>query len=491
MQLPQDVISRIETRSGRMAAAGFLVLCLLLAGFSGNYAFAALPFALCLVLLLCSDWRAAWWLLLVGMVVSFDLELSSTLATSLPDEPLMAVFLFITVLLLAGRRRLIAEDYLRNPLMLIVALQYVWLVAAVIFSEEPLISLKFFLAKNWFMASFFVMPLIIFREKKHFQRAFWLVFLPLLLITAYIFVVHALKYHFGFREIEKAIPDIFYNHVDYGAILSMVLPLIVGAWALCRRLHLMRLFFTAVILFWLAAIYFSYARGAVLAVIFAGGIVLAIRWRLVNWVMPVFYGVIISIIFLLAHNSRYLDFYPDYDRTYSHETFSDHMIATFRGQDMSSAERIYRWIAAMRMSKDRPWTGVGPNAFYDYYKPYAVTSFQTWVSRNPERSTTHNYYLFMLVEQGWPAMILYAILVVLYFAQAQKVYHRFRDPFWRIITLSVTGVFAAGFINNFFSELIETHKVGAFYYLSISLLMVLNVISKRQAAARKAQETLS
>lgn len=478
-----SLLSRIGTRSGHIVAAVLFVGCLLGAGFSGNYAFAALPFAACLGLLLLSDWRAAWWLLLVGMVVSFDLEISNTLATSLPDEPLMAVFLGLTLLLIAARRRLIAEDYLRNPLMLIIALQYAWLVAAVIFSEEPLISLKFFLAKNWFMASFFIMPLLIFWEKRHFKRAFWLVSVPLLLITVYIFAVHALKYHFGFREIEKAIPDIFYNHVDYGTILSMVFPLLVGALVLCRRLTVVRLLLTGVILFWLAAIYFSYARGAVLAVIFAGVVVLAMRLRLVNLIMPVFYGVVISVLFLLAHNSRYLDFYPDYDRTYSHETFSDHMIATFRGQDMSSAERIYRWIAAMRMSKDRPWTGVGPNAFYDYYKPYAVTSFQTWVSRNPERSTTHNYYLFMLVEQGWPAMILYAILVVAYLWQAQRVYRRFRDPFWRVVTLSVTGMFAAGFINNFFSELIETHKVGAFYYMSIALLLVLNRKSKQELNA--------
>ncbi len=486
MQLHAPLFSWIGSRRGNIAVAVGFLLCLFYGAYSGNFVVALLPFALCFGLLLLFDWRKVWWLLLFGMVVSYDVELSRTLATSLPDEPLMALFLVLTILLIAARKNFIPESYLRDTLFLIQALQYVWLLVAVIYAEEPLIAVKFLLAKSWFMASFFLMPLVLIREKKDFRRAFRLVFFPLLILVGYIFLVHAVKYHLGFREIEHAIPDVFYNHVDYGTILSMILPPIIGAFALSKGRTRTRLFLLFVILFWLAAIYFSFARGAVLAAIFAGVVALAIRFRLVNFVMPLFYGGVITVVFLLAHNSRYLDFYPDYDRTYSHTTFSDHMIATFKGQDMSSAERLYRWIAAIRMSNDRPWTGVGPNAFYDFYKPYAVTSFVTWVSRNPERSTTHNYFLFMLVEQGWPAMLLYALMVVAYFAQAQKVYHRFKDPYWRTVTLAVAGMFAAGFINNFFSELIETHKVGAFYYLSLSLLIVLNAKSKQMRQCENA-----
>ncbi len=480
--MQETLFSWIGTRKGNIAVAVGFLLCLAYAGYSGNMLIALLPFGLCAGLLVLFDWRKAWWMLLVGMVISYDVELSATLATSLPDEPVMAGFLVVTLLLILARRNLFPEDYLRNPLLLIIALQYAWLVVAVIYSEEPLISVKFFIAKNWFMASFLLMPLLIFRDKADFRKGFRLVFFPLLLIVAYIFIVHAVTYHFGFREIEYAIPDIFYNHVDYGTILSMVFPPMVAALVLTRKYSKKWLVMAFVILFWLAAIYFSYARGAVLAILFAGIMVLAIKMRLANLVVPFFYAAVLAVVFFLANNSRYLDFYPDYNRTYSHATFSDHMIATFRGQDMSSAERFYRWIAAVRMSKDRPWTGVGPNAFYDFYKPYAVTNFQTWVSRNPERSTTHNYFLFMLVEQGWPAMLLYALLVLAYFRQAQRVYHRFRDRYWRVVTLGVAGMFAAGFINNFFSELIETHKVGAFYYMSIALLIVLNTISKREVS---------
>jgi O-antigen ligase len=164
-----------------------------------------------------------------------------------------------------------------------------------------------------------------------------------------------------------------------------------------------------------------------------------------------------------------------------HQTFTDHIVATFKGQDMSSMERVYRWIAAVRMSKDRPLVGYGPNSFYENYKPYAIPTFRTWVSRNEERSTTHNYFLLMLVEQGWPAMILYALLMQVALVRAQRAYQRFKgDRFYRCATLGVAMMFAAAFINNFFSELIETHKVGALFYLSLSLVVVLEWKSKQR-----------
>lgn len=91
----------------------------------------------------------------------------------------------------------------------------------------------------------------------------------------------------------------------------------------------------------------------------------------------------------------------------------------------------------------------------------------------------------MLAEQGIPAMLLYALLVIIVFAQAQKTYHRFTDPFYKACTLGIAMVFAACFVNNFFSELIETHKVGALFYLSLSILVILTQKSKALAEYTK------
>lgn len=169
--------------------------------------------------------------------------------------------------------------------------------------------------------------------------------------------------------------------------------------------------------------------------------------------------------------------------TATQRTFGDLMVATFKGTDMSSMERFYRWIASSRMSKDHPLVGVGPNNFYDHYKAYSSPMFKTWVWRNAEKSTTHNYFFLMLVEQGWPAAILYGILVMVVLATAQRIYHKTRDHFYRKITMALVMMFAAGFINNFFSELLESHKIGALFFITISLLIIVDHLVNEQNEA--------
>jgi O-antigen ligase len=289
-----------------------------------------------------------------------------------------------------------------------------------------------------------------------------------------ILIRHAAR-GFQFYRVEQAIGDLYYNHVDYSAVISIFFPLLLVAVPMTRsyRNPFITITLIGLIIFFIPAIYLTFARAAVVAVIFAIGVAIAIRLKLANLIMPAMIGFIALVIIIMAKDNRYINFRPNFEKTYMHKSFSEHIVATFRGEDMSSMERLYRWIAAMRMSQDEPVKGWGPNAFYYYYKPYAVSSFKTYVSRNVERSTTHNYFLYMLVEQGWPAMILYAVLIMVAFAQAQKTYYRFKDRFYKNCTLGVAMMVGSGFINNFFSELLETHKVGSLFYISLALLVVL------------------
>ena len=436
----------------------------------------AVPLAVIYALVLVYDWRAVYWALVFFIPFSIDLSyLGLPLSTSLPDEPMMMAFVPVTAALLLSRREALPRWWARHPLMLLLGLQFVWLIVAVIFSKEPLLSVKFLAAKVWFLTSFLVLPVWLFREKRHFVLAFRL-FLCALAFTACIILYRHSRVYFDFMRIHEAIGVLYYNRVEYSTVLSMFYGLMCAALPLTPRGSVQRWVLIGLLALFLPAIYFTFARAAILALVFMFGMNLAVRWRKAPVAILAFYLLVGSTVAWLIRDNKYYDLRPDFNKTYTHTTLSDHLIATFKGEDMSSMERFYRWIACARMSQERPWTGYGPNAFYFYYKRHAVTAFRTWVSRNDERSTTHNYFLFMLVEQGWPAMLLYAILVVAFFHHAQKVYHRFkgRDRFYAHVTMGLVMMFAAGFINNFFSEMIETHKVGALFYLSIVLLVVLD-----------------
>ncbi len=90
----------------------------------------------------------------------------------------------------------------------------------------------------------------------------------------------------------------------------------------------------------------------------------------------------------------------------------------------------------------------------------------------------------MLVEQGWPAMILYGLLMMAIFSNGQRIYHQSRDPFFKKVTMGLIMTAAVGFVNNFFSELIETDKVGALFYIPIALLIVIDHINKKASKER-------
>jgi O-antigen ligase len=476
------------------AGGGILTLLasLLLFAVTGQSLYLIMPGIYLYLFVVMQNWKTGYWILVFTLPFSVQLDLTNTLSTSVPDEPLIWLYFLLFFLLIAANPSMLPGWFFKNPLTVIITFQFVWLIVSVIFSQASLLSLKFLFAKCWYLIGFFVFPIWIFQTRRDFKTCFRILLFPITGTMIWITYKHA-AFNFSFLSVNGVIGNLYYNHVEYAAVISMFLPLLCIAFPLTRKRHiLVRAALLCLILFFSIVLFLTYARAGILAVSFAAITGLAIRLRLANFVMPVFYAAITALLFYMAHDNKYMKFTPDYEHTYMRGNFGDHLIATFRGEDMSSMERLYRWIAAIRMSKEHPVTGYGPHAFVEHYKSYAVPVFRTYVSDNEEKSTTHNYFLLMLTEQGWPAMILYALLIALVFAEAQKIYHSFRDRFYKNCTMGVAMLIAACFINNFFSELIETHKVGALFYLALSLLVILRHKSKVLAteASQMAPRTL-
>lgn len=477
------MIASVKNNWFTIAAFSLLMISIMAFAWTGNYFILLAPVAFLYIVLLGVNWQLAYWIFLFTIPASIQINFSNdTMAITLPDQPLMWLFLLLATVVFARNPRSLPAWWWQDGLVFIIVLQFTWTIVAVLFSKMLFFSMKFLLAKTWLLVCYFVLPLWVFREKKDFKKGFLVLLVPML-ITIIVILIHHAMLHFSFDKVQKSMSGLYYNHVDYSTVISMFFPLLLIAWPLTKgRGVITRGILLGIILLFIAGVIFSYARAAAVGIFFAIAVGIAIRMRLVNLVMPTVYGLIILLMCYMVPNNKYIEFRPDYNKTFMHKNFTDHIIATFRGKDMSSMERLYRWIAAVRMSRDRPITGYGPRAFYYYYKPYAVTSFQTYVSRNPEHSTTHNYFLYMLVEQGWPAMLLYALLLYAMFAKAQRIYHRFKDRFYRIVTIGLAMTLAVGFINNFFSELIETHKVAALFYIPLAMLIILDKKSKDEQA---------
>jgi O-antigen ligase len=276
--------------------------------------------------------------------------------------------------------------------------------------------------------------------------------------------------------VNAAISPFFRNHVNYSALLICIFPLLVVF--IKNTSGARKGFLISLLIITLFAVYLSYARGAWLA-LFVG---LLGYWLLKKkLLLPAFVLsliLLISSVLFLRQNDRYLRFAPDYKSTVFHTDFTEHMAATYSMQDLSTAERYYRWIAGIKMVADSWLTGFGPNTFYNNYKSYTAPAFKTWVSKNEEHSTVHNYFLLLLAEQGVIALLLFLMTLGSFFWYAQKIYARTEDVFWKAAVAVVAVIVCMIATVNMLSDLIETDKVGSMFYLCIAVLIIADLKTK-------------
>lgn len=442
------------------------------AAYFGEYILLIAPWVLLFFKLVIDSPRLLYWIFIVSIPLSAELTFSNGLSLSMPDEPIMVGILGLMICVVIYNYKVLPEWLWRSPLILIVIIQYIWTIVTVIFAHDLILASKFLLAKTWFLTSFIFFTSIFIKSKKDILNTFLLFAIPVLIHAVFAFIKHATE-SFGYWESNTVVQPFYRNHVDYGSILSMVFPAIFILMIRRKKWDIIKWVLLGCLLFLAIAIFVAYSRAAILAAIFSIIIFMAIKWRVANWVMPAFFVFIIVGVTFLSHDNTYLKFRPNMSKNATQETFVETVVGAFTGKDMSSMERFYRWIASVRMSQDEPIVGVGPNNWYFHYKPYAVNAFKTWVSRNEERSTTHNYFILMLTEQGWPAMILYGILIICLINTGQKTYYRFKEPEDKAYTLAVVMVIASCFVNNFFSEFLETHKVGGMFWIAVTILAFL------------------
>jgi O-antigen ligase len=355
-----------------------------------------------------------------------------------------------------------------------------WIVITIPFSTNWLLSLKFLLAKGWYVAAFVFLPLLIFNNKKAIQSAALLFLSSVFLVTVVSLYRHAVI-GLRFANINDALAPFFRNHVNYSAMLVCTIPVLVASYQLSKKYRPLIVAMSIVVL---TALFFSYSRGAWLALV-AG---LASYWLirsgklLIAFIIAVF--LILGILFWLKANDRYLHYAHDYKTTIFHKDFEEHLVATYKLKDVSTAERFNRWIAGVRMVKDNWVIGYGPNTFYYDYKPYAIPAFKTWVSENKDHSTVHNYFLLTVIEQGVPGLVLLLLLVGSMMYYSQRLYQTVEDKFYRACSMACGVMLVMIIVVNFLSDLIETDKVGSLFFLCVAALVA---IDKMQATKMQRQ----
>jgi O-antigen ligase len=457
--------------------AGLFIISLAVAVYTEQYLLAAAPFA---VLIFYAGWQnknSIFFLLLATLPFSFEYNFSSGLGTDIPDEFLMLLMSVLFFAYWLYFPKAIKKNVLRHPLLFLLLVVVCWTVLTVIFSGDRQISGKYLLAKSWYICAFVLAPLVIFREKKSIVMASIVLVGSMLLVTAIALIRHN-QTGFSFATINNAVSPFFRNHVNYSAMLVCMLPVLAALFQFTKKKKLKLLLSIAIIVA-LVALFFSYARGAWLALL-AGSIAYwLVKKRLFFYSYIAAIIITVSLLFWLKENDRYLEYAHNYKTTIFHKDFSEHLVSTYKLKDISTAERFYRWIAGVRMIKNNWLTGYGPNTFYDNYKGYAVPAYKTWVSDNPEHSTVHNYFLLIAIEQGIPGVVFFLLLLGAMIYYAQYLYHRADDIFYKTVSAVIGVMLTMIIVLNFLSDLIETDKIGSLFFLCLATLIVTDVNTRK------------
>lgn len=445
-----------------------------------EYLFLGLPFVFLLGFQTLVDFKKVFWLLMICLPLSTEFDVSASLATDLPTEPLMAGLSLVVLVYLAANPSRINLQALKHPIIIILILHLLWTFIAMVNSNLFWVSLKFMTAKMWYILTFVVLTMMIIKNEKDFKIFFWCIYIPLV-TTAVIILIRLAAIGFAFEDIQTVMKPFYRNHVNYAAILALFYPFLFVALGWYKRWSFNWWFLIANIGIILVAIQFSYTRAAYMGLIIALGAWLVIKWKMTRYVLAGTLIVSLIAINFLINDNKYLDFAPNYDTTITHNDFNSLVEATYKLEDISTMERVYRWIAAFRMSEHELTFGYGPGNFYNFYRGYTVSKFKTYVSDNPERSGVHSYFLMLLVEQGIIGLVLFVALTFGFLLYGERVYHqtiqRERRQIVLGIVLSMIVIYSFLLIN----DLVETDKIGSFFFMYIAMLVNFDLLNRKEA----------
>ena len=440
----------------------FIVLVL----FTSAMAFAAMAYdelwlsvvplaALALVYLLSGTLHSMYILTALLIPFSTELDLAGGIGLVFPGE---LMFLLLTGLGIVKMINSPPPKELFNWLSFLLFLHVFWIGFTGLFAEEPLISFKYLLAKVWFVIPFYVLPFYVFRDQLRFDQFVKVIVWSSLIAGTYVFLKHGLD-GWTFDSRTNAGKPIFRNHVNYACLLLMVIP---SSYYLYRRKYGLRYLLIIPVL--LLFVYFTYARIAYLALAVMIGMWIVYQLKVMR--LTILAALLAIVIFASGFLSgdTLLHYAPDYESTVSHKRFDRLIEASYQFKDISTMERAYRWMAGLEMLNERPLLGFGPANFYETYQAYAINSFQTYVSDNPEKSGIHNYYLMLIVEQGIIGLLIFIALIISAFWKIAKSRETLlTKPIAQLAIFWLAGICVVLLLN----DMIEVIKFGPFFFLGL------------------------
>ena len=420
------------------------------------------------------DW--AMWIIVFATPISVNLtDLTGGAGLSVPTEPMLVLVTLIALIkmILQGE---FDRNIIRHPISIAIYIYLIWMLFTAITSQLPLVSLKQFATRIWFIVPYyFVLAHLFVKNDRNKLTFLWLFLITLTVAATYTLVIHS-QYGFTKKTSTWVMFPLFKEHTSYGAVLALMYPAVLyltfrkSSWGFKAIAGAMLAILTL-------ATVLSYTRAAWLSLVGAGAVYLIYLFR---WSKTTVWSLAVLAVLIAAFNFSWISSQFERNTTDSSDDLNEHIASvTNVSTDASNLERINRWNSAIRMFQDRPILGHGPGTYMFLYAPYQKPSEKTIISTNAgNRGNAHSEYLGPLAESGVLGLLTFLGLIISVIAVAVNAYARVQNSrlksLIRVALLGLITYFLHGFLNNF----LDMDKASAPFWGFFALLASISVKSK-------------
>lgn len=406
---------------------------------------------------------------------------------TLPTDPLLfgAMLLFFFKLLMEQK---FDRNIMKHPLTIAITINLLWIGLSTITSEMPLVSLKYFLSRLWYVVTFYFIATQLFRNPDKINVYVWTFIISFTGIILYTIIHHSM---YGFMEqpAHWVMSPFFNDHTSYGAILAMCYPFLIGTLFSPRVSRSFRIVIIPLVALFTLALILSYTRAAWVSLIFALGVFLTmklkIKFRTVFIISLVFFG-------LLGALREQIIMKLEKNRQDSSADLAEHVQSISNiTSDASNLERLNRWSSAFRMFEEKPFLGWGPGTYMFKYAPYQSSQEITPISTNAgNKGNAHSEYIGPLSESGLFGAVSFLLIVILSSYTAIKLYSRLEDKAMKFYVMSLLLGLMTYFIHGMLNNFLDTDKASAPFWGFMAAIVTIDVYHRKhqsQVSANPAQ----
>lgn len=397
---------------------------------------------------------------------------------ALPTEPLLFGVMLLFFLKLSIEKKF-DKKILKHPISIAIFINLAWMFLTSLTSSMPIVSLKFFLARVWFLVAFYLLSSQLFINFHNIKKYIWLY-----MIAFSIIIIHTLIKHTELGLLDKQVAawvmyPFFNDHTIYGAILAMFFPVLIGFIFFSDYAKKFKIFSVLMLLLFFVAIIFSYSRAAWLSLIGAFGVWIIIKLKIK------FRSILIAFLSITVFLfSFWTEIFMELEKNTqdSSTDLMEHIRSMSNvSSDASNLERINRWNSALRMFEKRPILGYGPGTYMFQYAPFQRSDERTIISTNSaDGGNAHSEYLSTLSESGIFGMLSFIAIIIITIYTSLQAFHKAKNKEVKMIILtSLLGLityYLHGFLNNF----LDTDKASAVFWGFTAIIVVIDVYHKNE-----------